>query len=312
VSLQTAIPGRVTIDHVTVPARRRSPLARLIPYLYLAPAVILVGVMLLYPTVATLWLSFMSWDGLGPQEFVGLANYQKLLADPYFLHSLINTGVWVVATLLVPVLIGLGIAATVNRLRGQRVFKWTFYLPYALSFTTTGVLFVFLLNPAEAGGTINGILNGIGLDDLARSWLYRPPYNTLAMIGAYTWQSMGANMMLFLVGLQTVPRDPIEAAQLDGATPWQTFRHVTWPLLQPVAIVVIVMAAVNSFKVFDIIWVMTQGGPYRSSETLAVTMYRESFVSFKMGYGASIAMVLTLFVLGLSWFYLKRTLPKLD
>jgi multiple sugar transport system permease protein len=282
------------------------------PYLYLAPAVLLVSAMLLYPTLSTFVLSFSTWDGLTAREFAGLENYRRLLSDANFTRSLVNTAIWVVATLLLPVAIGLSIATTVNRLRGQRVFKWTFYLPYALSFTTTGVLFVFLLNPAEAGGTFNGLLQIAGLGSWAQSWLYKPPYNTFAMIAAYTWLTMGANMMLFLVGLQTIPKDPIEAAQIDGATPWQTFWHVTWPLLQPVAIVVIVMAAVNSFKVFDIIWVMTQGGPYRSSETLAVTMYRESFVSFNMGYGAAVAMVLSLFVLGLSWLYLKRTLPKLD
>jgi ABC-type sugar transport system permease subunit len=290
----------------------RPAFAAIVPYLYLAPAVLLVGIMLLYPAVSTLVLSFTDWDGLTAPRFIALENYRRLLADPSFVGSLLNTVIWVAATLLLPVAIGLGVAATVNHLRGQRAFKWAFYLPYALSFTTTGVLFVFLLNPADAGGTLNGVLQLTGLDDLAQSWLYKPPLNTFAMIGAYTWLTMGANMMLFLVGLQTIPRDPVEAAQLDGATPWQAFRHVTWPLLQPVAIVVIVMAAVNSFKVFDIIWVMTQGGPYRSSETLAVTMYRESFVSFHMGYGSAIAIVLSIFVLGLSWLYLKRTLPKLD
>jgi len=292
------------------PAARRRGLAAVVPYLYLLPATLLVVVMLLYPTVSTFVLSFTDFDGLNPPQFVGLQNYLRLVTDHNFLRSLGNTVIWVVATLLFPVLIGLAIAATVNRLRGERIYKWVFYLPYALSFTTTGVLFVFLLNPAEAGGTINGLLHALGLGSWARSWLFQPPINTYAMIAAYTWQTMGSNMVLFLVGLQTIPQDPIEAAQIDGASGWQTFRHVTWPLLQPIAIVVIVMAVVNSFKVFD--YVMTQGGPYRSSETLAVTMYRESFVSFKMGYGSAVAMVLSIFVLALSWVYLRRALPKLD
>src|SRR5215217_3606342 len=219
--------------------RRRSLLAAAMPYLYLAPAVLLVSAMLLYPTLSTFVLSFSTWDGLTAREFAGLENYRRLLSDANFTRSLVNTAIWVVATLLLPVGIGLSIATTVNRLRGQRAFKWTFYLPYALSFTTTGVLFVFLLNPAEAGGTFNGLLQIAGLGSWAQSWLYKPPYNTFAMIAAYTWLTMGANMMLFLVGLQTIPKDPIEAAQIDGATPWQAFWHVTWPLLQPVAIVVI-------------------------------------------------------------------------
>ena len=143
-----------------------------------------------------------------------------------------------------------------------------------------------------------------------QKWLYQPPWNNYAMITAYTWQTMGTNMILFLVGLQNIPHEPIEASQIDGATGWQTYRYVTWPLLQPIATVVILMALINSFKVFDIIWVMTQGGPFRSSETLAVTMYRESFTMFQMGYGAAIAVVLTIFELFLSWIYLRKTFQR--
>src|SRR6266516_4683828 len=119
-------------------------------------------------------------------------------------------------------------------------------------------------------------------------------------------------MMLFLMGLQNIPRDAVEAALIDGANGIRLFRHITLPLLRPMATIVMGIALINSFKVFDLIWVMTQGGPYRSSETLAVTMYRESFVSFHVGYGAAVAVLLTLIVFVLSIFYLRAMFRRVD
>jgi multiple sugar transport system permease protein len=130
------------------------------------------------------------------------------------------------------------------------------------------------------------------------------------MIVAATWQGLGPNMLLFLVGLQNLPREPLEAGMLDGAGPIRLFWHITVPLLRPMLTIVAGIALINSFKVFDLIWVMTQGGPYRSSETLALTMYHESFVSFQLGYGAAIAIVLTAIVMVLSIFYLRTMFSR--
>src|SRR5205085_9133562 len=135
-------------------------------------------------------------------------------------------------------------------------------------------------------------LHLFGRDGFPQPGLTDPPINTWGMIVAFTWQGLGPTMILFLVGLQSIPREPIEAALVDGATGFRLFWHVTLPLLRPMTAVVVGISLINSFKVFDIIWAMTQGGPYRSSETLAVTMYRESFVSFHVGYGASVAVLL--------------------
>ncbi len=128
------------------------------------------------------------------------------------------------------------------------------------------------------------------------------------MIVAATWQGVGVSVLLFLIGLQVIPRDPLEAARLDGAEGWRLFRDITLPLLRPMTIVVVGISLVNSLKTFDIIWVMTQGGPARTSETLAVTMYRETFLLFRHGYGSAIAVVLSAIVVGASWLYLSRTL----
>ena len=279
-------------------------------YLYLLPSLLFVGIFLLYPAVYTLYISFTDWDGLNEPSFVGLQNYTELIFhEPVFTTSAINTLVWVVATLAFPVLLGLALAMVINYVSYQGFFKTVFYLPYAISATSIAVIWGFMLSPY---GVVNTFLEQIGLDFIARSWLVSPPWHTVVMLIAYTWQITGTNMVLFLVGLQNIPSDPIEAAKLDGANEWQVFRHIVFPLLKPITTVVITLAVVNSFKVFDMIWVMTQGGPFRSSETLAVTMYRESFVLFQLGYGAAIANLLSLIVIIFSIVYLRSIFKRED
>jgi len=234
-----------------------------------------------------------------------------MFKEPVFGTSVINTVIWVVATLLFPVGLGLLLAVFVNRIPLQEFFKAIFYLPYAISATSIAVIWTYMLAPT---GVVNEALKMVGLETLAKPWLLMPPWNTITMLMAFTWQTTGTNMILFLVGLQSIPTDLIEAgypagldggAKLDGANAFQTFRRVILPLLRPITTVVITIAVVNSFKVFDLIWIMTQGGPFRSSETLAVTMYRESFVSFRLGFGASIANFLSLIVIMFSIVYLR-------
>ncbi len=283
------------------PLRRR--LARLGIYLYLLPAVLFVGVFLLYPAIYTFYISLTKWNGLTAPQFVGLQNYLQFLEEPVFQTSFINTIFWVIGTILFPVLWGLGMAVLITRIRFEGAFKIIFYLPYAISATSTSVIWAFILSP---NGFINTVLRAVGLDTVARSWLITPPLNTIMMLIAYTWQTAGTNMVLFSVGLQAIPTEPVEAAKIDGANGWQTFRHVIFPLLRPITTVVVTLAVINSFKVFDLIWVMTQGGPYRSSETLVVTMYRESFVLFNLGNGAAIASLLSLIVFAFSAIYLRQ------
>lgn len=280
---------------------------RVEPYVYMAPAVIFVAVFLLYPAVYTIVISLTKWDGLTPPVFVGLKNYFQIVQEPIFRTSLTNTLIWVVGTLLLPVALGLLLALMVNRIPLQGLFKSTFYLPYAVSATSVAVIWGFMLSPI---GVINSTLRALGLDDLAVSWLITPPWNTIVMLIAYTWLSTGTNMILFLVGLQNIPTDPVEAAKIDGANTRQLNWYVVFPLLKPVTTVVVTIAVVNGFKVFDLIWVMTQGGPYRSSETLAVTMYRESFVSFRLGYGAAIASILSFIVIMFSIIYLRSIFKR--
>jgi ABC-type sugar transport system permease subunit len=275
------------------------------PYVFLLPALALVGIFLLWSFLRSAFLSFTDFGGIGEMNWVGLANYQRLFSDPILIGSFTNTMLWVIGTLLLPVGLGLLIAMLSHGIKGGAFYRIPFLLPYALSGTAIATVWQFLL---VSDGALNEVLEVLGLEGWTQSWLLVPPLNTWSMIVASTWQAMGVSLLLFLIGLQTIPPDPIEAARLDGAEGWRLFRDMTWPLLRPMTVVIIGISLVNSLKTFDIIWVMTQGGPYRSSETLAVTMYRETFVLFRHGYGAAIAVVLSVIVFAISWLYLQRSM----
>jgi multiple sugar transport system permease protein len=278
---------------------------RVAPFLFLLPALLLVAGFLLWPFFRTLFLSFTNYDGSSSPEYAGIDNYSKLFSDRVLRDAMVNTVLWVVGTLALPVGIGLLIATVSFNLPRASFYRLPFLIPYALSGTAVGVLWEFML---RRQGATNSLLEVVGLERFQHSWLLETPLNTWSMIVASTWQSVGVSVLLFLVGLQSIPQDPIEAARLDGAEGFRMFRDITFPLLRPMTIVVVGISLVNSLKTFDVIWVMTQGGPYRSSETLAVTMYRETFLLFQHGYGSAIAVLLSVIVLVISLFYLSRTL----
>jgi len=278
---------------------------RFAPYLFIAPAVVLVCIFLLWPTVRSSYLSFTDFKGIGPAKWIGFANYRELYHDPVLSRSITNTLYWVIGTLIFPVGLGLLIAVLSFDLKGGSFYRLPFLMPYALSGTAIATVWNFML---QTNGALNSVLDSVGLTSLSRSWLLRPPLNTWAMIFAATWQAVGVSVLLFLIGLQVIPKDPLEAARLDGAEGWRLFKDMVFPLLRPMTIVIVGISLANSLKTFDIIWVMTQGGPYRSSETLAVTMYRQTFVLFQHGYGAAISVVLSVIVLLVSLLYLTRTM----
>lgn len=271
---------------------------------------VLVGVFLLYPALETIRVSLTDSRGIGQAEFIGLRNYRRLFTDAVFITSVRNTVFWVLGVLVVQVGLGLVMALILSRTILGRALKGVFYLPATIAAAATGVIWFFVFNPDL--GLLNSALRFLHLDALAQQWLVDPPINTFAMIGASAWQGLGPAMILFLVGLQNIPQEPIEAAMVDGARGLRLLWHVTLPLLRPMTAVVVGISLINSFKVFDLIWVMTQGGPYRSSETLAVTMYRESFVLFHVGYGASVAVVLTIVVFAVSVFYLRSMFRRVE
>jgi ABC-type sugar transport system permease subunit len=276
--------------------------ARWSDYLYVVPALLAVGLFLLLPILFVIFTSLTEWDLLHPMKFVGLANYARLFADPVLLLSTRNTLIWVLMVLLFPMIFGLLLAVFLRNIWFSQQFKSTFYIPLAMSGAGTGIIWRWIFSRT---GLVNTVFLALGLIDQPQSWLLGTPQNTLCMVAAATWQITGINMVLFLMGLQNVPTEVLEAAKIDGASEWRVFTRIILPLLRPITTVIVVMNIIGSFKVFDIIWIMTAGGPARSSETLAVSMYKESFGLFHMGYGAAIAFVLSLIVFLIGVFYLR-------
>jgi ABC-type sugar transport system permease subunit len=283
--------------------RRGEPGARWAVYGFLSPGVLLVALLLYAPFLYTVVLSFTAYDGLTDPRWVGLDNFARFLDDPALGTSVRNTLLWVAGTMILPVGLGLVIALLSYGIKGGTWLRLPFMLTYALSGAGLGVIWGFIL---QSGGAANDVLGALHLPGADISFLQDEPWNTFGMIAAWTWQQTGVNTLLFLVGLQSIPTEPLEAARLDGATGWRLFRHIVWPLLAPLTAVVVGLALVASLKTFDIVWVTTQGGPGRNSETLAVTMYRDAFVSGEYGYGSAVALLLTLTTSLVTIAYLRR------
>lgn len=302
----TAAPSSVPspVPPVRTPPRRLKD--RLAGAGFLAPAVLFVAALLLTPFAVTVYRSFFS-DGR-VSGFDWFTNYGLFLSDPVLAKSIGNTLMWVVGTVVLPLVLGLGIAVMTNGSGWSRVARLLVVLPYAISGSAVAVVWNFILT---TDGAANQALQALGLGSFAQGWLLEWPGNTLVMIVANTWQSTGVAVILFLVGLQTIPPETLEAASLDGADGLRKFWYVVMPQLRTVSVIVVGSSLVNGLKSFDLIWVLTQGGPGRNSETLAVSMYQETFLALRPGAGAAVAVVLTVIVLLASWLYLRRQLtPK--
>jgi len=278
-------------------------------YFYIAPAVILVCLILIYPIIRTFYMSFTDNDGLNPPNIIGLANYSRLFFDTQYILPIKNTIIWTIFASFFPVTIGFLFAYSIQFLPRSNFFQILIYIPATVSAAAAGVLFGFIL---DTSGLFNAILTILGFEELTRDWLFQIPENTYSMISAYTWQATGINMMIFLVGLQGLPKEPMEAAKIDGASGFTLIFKIIIPMIMPYFVIASLLALINSFRVFDSIWVMTMGGPARSSETLAVTMYREGFILFDLGYASAVAVMLSLVGIIFSYFYLKLVLTKED
>lgn len=273
---------------------------------FLGLAVALIAVMLLAPFAWTVWDSLTNDNG-STATFQGVANYVELFRDPAFDRSLLNTFMWLVGTLVLPVVLGLAIAVMTSATSWGRFARAALVLPYAVSGSATAVLWGFIL---RSDGALNSALASVGLFGAQHEWLLTWPLNTVIMIVAATWQATGVNVILFMVGLQGIPRDTLEAGAVDGATGLRLFWYITLPQLRAATVVVVGIALANSLKAFDLIWILTQGGPARSSETLALTMYRETFLLNHYGYGSAVAVFLTAIVVIASFAYLRRQMPR--
>ena len=266
---------------------------------FMAPALLLVGVFLLAPVIYNIAISFTGWTRFtGANKFVGLANYRHVFENGNFYAAASNTALWVVASLVLPVVLGLGLAVLLRGLSGEETLKTVFFLPRLVAPTAIGAIWYYVY---ADNGVLNSILRQVGAGELAQSWLYQSVTVTPAMIAAYVWQTTGLVMVLLLLGLAALPRDPIEAATVEGATPWQIFRFIVLPMLLPTLLVVTIMSVIAGFTTFDLVWVMSRNYPDPSTLTLAVHQYWESFRSNHWAYGAAVAVILGGIALAITW-----------
>ncbi|GAA0833988.1 MAG: sugar ABC transporter permease [Marinomonas sp.] len=260
------------------------------PILFLAPAVILFSLYVIFPIAQSIWLSFFEWDGLGEKTFVGLSNYFELFSDEQFWTALINNLYWLIFFMLAPP-IGLLLALFLNqKVMGIRFVKAMFFFPFVISQVVVGLVFSWFYDPSF--GLFNKAIELFGFQPIAV--LSDEHWVTFGIIVAGLWPQIAYCMILYLTGLNNLSPDQIEAARLDGAHGWKMLRHVILPQLKPATFIAIVVTVIGALRSFDLVATMTSGGPFGSSSVLAYFMYEQSIFNYRAGYGAAIATILFL------------------
>jgi ABC-type sugar transport system permease subunit len=267
----------------------------------------LYGTFVVLPLFWSVAISFTDWNGLSPDRpFIALGNYERALRDPLFFNALRNTALWLVVGIVVPTAAGLGLAVLLDRpLRGSRLYKSLFYLPVCLSLAVVGQVWIWIYQPDI--GLINTVLRGLGLDGLTRAWLANPSTSLWAVIFAWCWQQTALSLILYLAALTTVPQELVEAAAIDGANGRQAFWRVVFPLLRPATTTVVALGVIGVLKGFDVVYMLTQGGPFHTSDNLAMLMYSQTFRSYQVGYGAAISTALFALAMIVILLYFRQT-----
>lgn len=268
--------------------------ARLVFGLLLVVPVLFFIIFYIVPVIETVRLSFQDWNGLSPRRVdVGLQNYISLLDSSRFYNSLLNNVRWLAFYVFVPTGAGLGLAILANRLtRGQSVFKLICFLPYTLPPVAVAAIWRWLYEPSA--GLVTRLLNEVGLGFLASNWIGDADIVTYSLMVASLWWSVGFSFVIFFAGLRNLPQECLEAARIDGATPWQMFSKVTFPLLWPSTAIALGMSSVDAMRLFDIVWAMTAGGPAYASDVLATQMYDTAFGRLKMGEASAVSVAMLL------------------
>ncbi|WP_429932057.1 carbohydrate ABC transporter permease [Agrobacterium vitis] len=266
----------------------------------LAPMVLLFLCAVVYPLIDTIRLSFFDIRGLAPAKWVGLSNYANLLADASFRVAVITTIVWTVGTTALSVGIGWGLAVLCSLApRTTLPFRVMIFCAYGIAEAVSGFIWLGIYRPGDSG-LLNAVLNTLGLENLTRAWLGDTSTALACLVIAYAWTQVGLPLMTCFASIQTIPKSIKEAAYIDGAKPLSIMRHIILPLSLPGLKVAVFINLLGSLRAFDMIFVMTGGGPVRSTETVGYFMFRESMMQFKLGYGAAATVVLLVVVLFVS------------
>lgn len=260
----------------------------------LAPALVIYAIFSIYPILQSIYYSFMDWNGMGAMKFIGLGNYQEILHDPIFWRSVKNNLLVVVASVFGQVPIALFIALLLNRkLKGAKIFRTIGFMPVVISTVIISLTWDMVYNTEN--GMLNSILKSVGLGSLAQNWLGDPKVAMLSVCITTIWQFIGLYLIIFLAALQNVPTEIYEAAEMDGASGWYKTWTITIPMIKDSILVSIILCISGSLRTFDLIYVMTNGGPAHSTEVMAIYMFNQTFSSMRYGYGSAVSLLILIF-----------------
>jgi raffinose/stachyose/melibiose transport system permease protein len=264
---------------------------------FVLPALLLYAVFFIYPFFRTIYLSMTDWNGVLPPMFTGTQNYQRLLNDSQMWHSLKNNVIWVIFGTAAPIIIGLFLSVMLwSGTKGSLAFRTIYFLPVVVSPVVIGVIWSWIYNPLF--GVLNRFLRDIGLGNLAKGWLGEPATALYAVLVTAIWSYIGFCVVVLFAGLQKVDTQLVDAAKIDGANAWIRFRHVIIPQISSVLTMVLVYTVIGGFNVFDLVWIMTKGGPNNASEVIASYTYEKAFTGeTEVGYGSALSIVMTVIAL---------------
>lgn len=277
---------------------------QLTPYLFLLPALLMLSLTVFWPALQAFYLSFTDYDLMQPApQWIGLANFRRLWLDPVFWQTMRNTVLYLIGVVPILVILPLGLAILVNRkLWGIRWFRTAYYTPVVISMVVVGIAWRWLY---DGNGLLNQLLKLVGLSDTGVPWLTSPNIAIFSVMAVTIWKGLGYYMVIYLAGLQAVPADLYEAAAIDGSDGLQKHWDITIPLMKPYLFLVAVISSISATKVFEEVYIMTQGGPLHSSETIVYYLYKQAFKDFEMSYACTIGLVLFLIIFSLSLVNLK-------
>ncbi|MET9012814.1 sugar ABC transporter permease [Streptomyces olivaceoviridis] len=268
------------------------------------------AVWVFWPALQGFYLALTSWDGVSPPKFVGLGNFREMAGDDVFRSAAGHTVLWLLLFGGLSAVLGLAAALLLQQeRRGIGFYRAALFLPVVFSLVATALVWQAVYQP---DGVLNRLLESVGLDSLRHAWLADQDTALYAVIVPALWRQIGYVMVLYLAGLKGIDPALYEAAKMDGAGRWQRFRHVTLPQLRGVNAVVLSVIVIDSLRSFDVVWSLTRGGPYHSSELLSTYMYSTAFQSLRLGYGSALAVVIFLLAFGVIASYLVRAFREAD
>lgn len=277
-------------------------LDRGLAYLLVAPTVAVLVALSIYPLIHAITLSLQVTSG-GVSRW-SRGNFARLFSDQFFLAALLHTLVYAASALTLEFFLGLGLAVLMNnQFRGRSFFRAALLVPMMLPTVVAGVVWRLMLNPNF--GAVNGTLKGMGLNTAALTWTSSPGLAMLSIVAVDVWQWTPFMFLILLAGLQAIPQEPYEAALIDGSSAWQTFRHVTLPLLKPAILVALLLRTMDLLRVFDQVFILTEGGPGFATETISLYIYRTAFRFSDFGYAAAMSFVLLIITNIISAFYIR-------